>query len=135
MVKIRLSVTLLPLLVLLAGCGEAGEPDQPSVEQRSVSATLECENNLRHSGTPDYGIGQDTVANTEAPLDQAQRYVDATHLRRDYPDVTVVVARTQPTSQVVALVSDAKTVGILRYETDEQLGWHATYLEGCSPSR
>ena len=100
-----------------------------------MSTTLECENTLRNIGEPDYGVGPDTEPNTEEPLDQAERYVEGTNMRRDYPSVEIVVAETQSTSQVVALVNDHKTVGILRYETDERLGWHLTSIEECSPSK
>lgn len=103
------------------------------VERSSVSTTLECENNLRSSGEPDYGLPGEP--NTEEPLDQAARFVDGTGTRRDYPDVESVLAEQQPTAQIIALVSDDKSVGILRYENDDTLGWHLTSTEQCSPKR
>ena len=102
-------------------------------EPASVSTTLECDNNLRSTGTPDYGIPADP--NTEEPLDQAARFVEGTGIRRDYPDVEIVLAEEQPTAQVIALVSNDKSVGILRYENDDTLGWHLASTAQCSPKR
>lgn len=94
---------------------------------------MECENNLRSSGDLDFGGPAEP--NTEEPLDQAARFVDGTGTRRDYPDVEIVLAEQQPTAQIIMLVSDGKSVGILRYENDDTLGWHLTSTEGCSPKR
>jgi hypothetical protein len=102
-------------------------------EPASVSTTLECDNNLRSTGTPDYGMPANP--NTEQPLDQAARFVQGTGVRRDYPDVEIVLAEEQPTAQVIALVSNAKSVGILRYENDDTLGWHLVSTAQCSPKR
>lgn len=88
---------------------------------------------MRNSGTPDYVIPPTPI--TEAPLAQAQRYVDGSGMRRFYPDVEAVVAEQAPSAQTIALVSEGKSVGILRYEDDEQLGWHIASMETCSPRR
>lgn len=98
-----------------------------------MSATLECDNRMRSTGQPDYVIP--ATPNAEEPAAQSAGFVNGTNMRRDYADLEIVVAQREPTSQTIALVSDGKSVGILRYETDEQLGWHLTSTEVCSPSR
>jgi hypothetical protein len=98
-----------------------------------VSTTLQCENKLRNSGAPDYVIPAEP--NTEPPINQAVSFVEGTHLLRHYPDLEVVLADSQTTSHLVVLVSHDKTVGTLLYETSNQLGWHLTGVEQCSPSR
>jgi len=123
---------MLLTIFLLAGCGDDQTTGQQPEINRSVSTTLECENNLRNVGAPDYAVGE---PNTEEPVDQAMQYVEGTHMARDYSEVEVVVAEAQSTSQVIALVGDGKTVGILGYGTSPQLGWHLESLEECSPSR
>lgn len=128
----ELSVALLALVVPLAGCGEE-ESVGSMAEPTPPSSTLECENPRRNSGTPDYAFP--ATPNTEAPLAQAQRFAGGSGMRRDYPDVEAVAAEQTPGAQVIALVSEGKSVGILRYEDDEQLGWHLTAMETCSPRR
>ena len=127
------SLVLVSLLVLVTGCGASGGTARSAVEQSSVSTTLECENDLRSTGQPDYALPAEPI--TEEPLDQTARFVDGTGTRRDYPDVEVVLADQQPTAQIIALVSKDKSVGILRYENDDALGWHLISVEQCSPMR
>ena len=47
----------------------------------------------------------------------------------------IVLAEQQPTAQIIAFVSGDESVGILRYENDDILGWHLTSIEQCSRKR
>lgn len=132
---VAIIATMLPT-ALLAGCGEeSGVAQSATIAPASVSATLECENRMRTTGQPLYGIGPNTTPNTQQPAVQAQSYIDGSQVRRDYPDVEVALAQEQARSQIVALVSGGKPVGILRYTRDDRLGWHVDAIEQCSPSR
>ena len=125
-------LALLSLTVPMAGCREGGQVAGPPLEQPFVSATLECDNQMRSTGEPDYAIPAEP--DTEEPVTQANRFVDGTHLRRGYLDLEIAMAEQKPSSQTIALVSDGRSVGILKYENDAQLGWHLTSTEVCSPA-
>lgn len=129
----RAILVLVALLIAVSGCGASEETAQSAVVRSSVSTSLECENSLRSTGQPDYVLPAEPI--TEEPLEQAARFVDGTGTRRDYPDIEIVLADQQPKAQIIALVSNDKSVGILRYENDDALGWHLTSTEQCSPKR
>ena len=131
--RLRLaSLALLPVIALLAGCFGAEDPESLTAQAPSVRTTLQCDNKLRNVGEPDYLIPD--APNTAPPIDQAMRFAESSHLRRDYPDLEIVLADQQATSQLFVLVSDDKTVGTLVYETNQELGWHLTSMEQCSPT-
>lgn len=133
MVMRRTASLALLLVVSLVGCGEGAQSALSTPERSTASATLECENGMRNVGEPDYAMG--SQPNTEAPLSQARTFIEGSHMRRDYPDVEAVVAAQQPSRQIIALVSEGKSAGILRYDNDEDLGWYLATVETCSPSR